>query len=52
MVIFSLFIGKVQISPDHYEPFLKSAKSIFIISTALCIGGIFASLARGNVREK
>lgn len=52
MVTFSIFIGKVQISPDYYEPFLKSAKTIFIISTVLCVGGIFASLIRGNVREK
>ncbi len=52
MVIFSIFIGKIQISPENYEPFLKSTKSVFIISTALCICGIFASLVRGKVRDK
>ncbi|MBE0425334.1 MAG: MFS transporter [Nitrospirae bacterium] len=52
MVIFGLFIGRMQITPDLYQPFLKSAKSVFVIFTALCTGGIFASLARGNVRER
>jgi EmrB/QacA subfamily drug resistance transporter len=52
MVMFGLFIGRAQITPDLYHPFLKSAKSVFIIFTTLCTGGIFVSLARGNVRRK
>ncbi len=51
MVIFGIFIGKVQISPDYYQPFLKSLKIVFVVFTTLCTGGIFASLARGNVRS-
>jgi EmrB/QacA subfamily drug resistance transporter len=50
MVIFSLFIGKVQITPPYYPVFLKSMKVAFAFFTVLCFGGVFASLARGRVR--
>jgi len=50
MVIFSLFIGEVQITPSYYPAFLKSMKVAFAFFTALSFGGIFASLARGKVR--
>ncbi len=50
MVIFSLFIGRVQITPAHYPAFLKSMKVAFAFFTVLSFGGIFASLARGKVR--
>lgn len=50
MVIFSLLIGNSQISPESFQPFLKSARYAFIIFTSLCGAGIFASLARGNIR--
>ncbi|RPJ11097.1 MAG: MFS transporter, partial [Deltaproteobacteria bacterium] len=50
MIIFSMVIGRVQITPEYYPPFLKSAKIVFIISAFLCSGGIFASLARGKIR--
>lgn len=49
MLIFSLFIGRVEITPTCYPQFLKSVKMIFAIFTALCFCGIFASLARGKV---
>jgi EmrB/QacA subfamily drug resistance transporter len=51
MLLFSVFIGRVQITPEHYPLFLKSAKTAFVIFTVLCFGGIFASLARGRVRS-
>jgi MFS family permease len=50
MLIFSLHIGRAQITPLHYPLFIKSLKSVFIIFTALCLAGIFASLPRGRVR--
>ena len=50
MMIFAIYIGRVQITPEYYPLFLKSMKSAFIISAVLCFGGIFASLARGKVR--
>lgn len=50
MLLFALYIGKVQITPEYYPLFLKSVKTAFIIFAVLCFGGIFASLARGNTR--
>jgi EmrB/QacA subfamily drug resistance transporter len=47
-IIFSIYIGRVQITPQYYSLFLKSAKVIFTISAVLCSAGILASLARGK----
>jgi hypothetical protein len=48
LLLFSLLIGKTQITPDNYPVFVKSMQIAFIISAVLCFGGIFASVARGN----
>jgi len=48
-MVFSVNIGRVQISPANYPLFLKSVHIIFIIFTVLCVLGIFASLARGKL---
>jgi hypothetical protein len=50
MLLFALNIGKVQILPEHHPMLLTSINMAFIIFTVLCVGGIFASLARGKVR--
>lgn len=50
MLIFAVFVGRVQITPEYYPFFLKSVKVAFAFFTALCFGGVFASLARGKVR--
>ena len=50
MLLFALYLGQVQILPQYYPQFLASAHTAFIIFGALCLGGIFASLARGKVR--
>ncbi|MFQ6067642.1 MAG: MFS transporter, partial [bacterium] len=50
MLIFATYIGRVQITPEHYPLFLRSMKAAFPIFAFLCFGGIFASLARGKVR--
>jgi EmrB/QacA subfamily drug resistance transporter len=47
-VIFSITIGRVQITPQYHTLFLKSAKIIFTISVILCLAGVLASLARGK----
>jgi EmrB/QacA subfamily drug resistance transporter len=44
-LLFSLFIGRVEITPEYYTPFLQSMKTAFLIFAALCFFGIFASLA-------
>ncbi len=51
MLIFSVVIGRVQITPEHYGAFLSSTRIAFTIFAALCVLGIFASLARGRVRS-
>ncbi len=45
-------MGSTQITPQTHELFLNSNKTIFIIFTILCFGGIFASLARGHAGER
>jgi len=50
LLLFSLFIGKVQITPPYYALFLNASKVAFLISAILCFAGIFASFARGKTR--
>ncbi|HUL23368.1 MAG TPA: MFS transporter [Thermodesulfobacteriota bacterium] len=50
VLIFSIYLGKVQITPETYPVFLRCIRLAFAFFTLLCFGGIFASLARGNIR--
>jgi EmrB/QacA subfamily drug resistance transporter len=50
MLIISVGIGRVQITPEYYSQFISSLKIIFAVFAAICVGGVFASLARGKVR--
>jgi len=50
MLLFALYIGRVEITPGYYPLFQQSMKTSFIIFAIFCFGGIFASLARGKVR--
>ena len=50
MLLFALYMGRVQITPEYYPLFQESMRTSFIIFAILCFGGIFASLARGKVR--
>jgi EmrB/QacA subfamily drug resistance transporter len=50
MLLFALFIGRVEITPQYYPVFLTSAQMAFGIFAGLCFLGIFASLARGRLR--
>jgi EmrB/QacA subfamily drug resistance transporter len=50
ILIFSLYIGRVQISVESYPLFLKSTHIVFTLFALLCFGGVFASLARGKIR--
>lgn len=51
MLVFSLRIGRVQITPEQYVPFLASMRMLFSASAVLCLGGVFASLGRGRLRR-
>jgi MFS family permease len=48
LLLFALYIGRVQITPEYYSLFLESMRTAFIIMATLCFGGIFASMARGK----
>jgi EmrB/QacA subfamily drug resistance transporter len=50
MLMLALYIGRVEITPEYYLLLQESMKASFIIFAILCFGGIFVSLARGNVR--
>jgi EmrB/QacA subfamily drug resistance transporter len=52
VLLFALYIGRVEITPAYYPLFMSSQKTAFIIFAALCFGGIFASLARGKMRRQ
>ena len=49
-VVFSLFIGRVEISRDNAPALLKSMGLLFSLFSLLCFLGIFASLVRGKTR--
>ena len=51
MLIFAVYIGRVQITPEYYPIFLKAMRTAVIIFVFLCCGGVCASMARGKVRS-
>jgi len=48
IVIFTILMGKVEITPAYYPQLAKSIRLAFTLSGLLCLGGVFASLARGK----
>lgn len=50
MLMFALYIGRIEITPEHYPLFQEGMRTSFIVLAILCFGGIFVSLARGKVR--
>jgi MFS family permease len=48
LLLFALIIGRIQISAAVHDEFLTSLRIAFALFTALCIGGVFASMARGK----
>jgi EmrB/QacA subfamily drug resistance transporter len=48
LLLFSLYIGRVQITAEYFPLFIKAMRISFIVSAALCFAGIFASAARGK----
>ncbi len=48
MMIFALFLGKSQIVPAVFPQFMRSLRTAFAFYSAICVLGVFASLARGN----
>jgi EmrB/QacA subfamily drug resistance transporter len=50
MLILALYVGDVEITSQVYADFLTSLRTAFIIFSALCFAGVFASMARGKIR--
>jgi EmrB/QacA subfamily drug resistance transporter len=52
MMILALHLGESEIGPSNVGAFVGSMKTAFAIFAAMCLGGIFASLARGSVKRR
>jgi MFS family permease len=50
-LVFALFIGRAQITPEYYPALIKSVKVALIIFAGFCGGGIYFSLYRGRLRH-
>jgi len=50
ILLFTVYIGRIEITPECYPDFIRSLKTAFGIFAILCFGGIFASLAGGKSR--
>ncbi|MBN2754541.1 MAG: MFS transporter [Candidatus Goldbacteria bacterium] len=48
MMALSIFIGTAKIEPSNMGEFIKAVQAAFMLSAALCIAGIFASLQRNK----
>ncbi|RJO60172.1 MFS transporter [candidate division WS5 bacterium] len=51
MMLFSIYTGGLQITSDNHTIYLQTMRVAFLIFSVICFCGIFASLARGNVRH-
>lgn len=51
MMLFALYLGPVQITPEYYQIFIRTLHLGFIFFTIICGAGIFFSLVRGTVKE-
>ncbi|MBN2465823.1 MFS transporter [candidate division WOR-3 bacterium] len=49
MLLLVLFVGRVQITSAQHNGLLPTMRVAFGIFAALCLGGVFASLARGKL---
>ena len=45
MLVFTIYIGRVEITPEYYPDFMRSTRIAFLIFAVLCLSGVFASLA-------
>jgi len=51
MLLLALFVGRVRITPTQHAGLLPAMKVTFAVFALLCLGGVFASLARGRLHE-
>ena len=51
-LLLGVYIGRVEITPAAYPALLQSIRTTFGVFAFLCVAGVFASLARGRVRQE
>jgi EmrB/QacA subfamily drug resistance transporter len=51
-LLFSIYMGKKNLTPEIAPMLIKNMKIAFATFAALCLLGVFASLARGRVRKR
>jgi EmrB/QacA subfamily drug resistance transporter len=49
MLLLALFVGRVQITTSQHVGLLPAMRVAFVVFAVLCLGGVFASLARGKL---
>jgi hypothetical protein len=49
MLIIANFIGRVQLTSEHAAQLIQASRVTFLIFAVMCLGGIVASMARGNL---
>lgn len=52
MLIFSTIMGRVELMPGPNPGLMSSIQIAFIIFAGLCVLGLFASMMRGDLRQK
>lgn len=51
-LIIAFFVGNVELSPAYSTLLVKSSRTAFVVFTILCVVGVFASLARGDLSSE
>jgi EmrB/QacA subfamily drug resistance transporter len=51
MMLTALFIGKAEVTVANQESFVSALRVAFAVYAVACLGGVFASLARGKMRR-
>ena len=49
-VVFSLYLGRVEITPEYYSAFLRGMETAFLIFSLVCLLGVFATSARAKAK--
>jgi EmrB/QacA subfamily drug resistance transporter len=52
MMILALHMGQAEISSSNLGEFVSSMRTAFIVFAVMSFGGVFASLARGDIERK
>ena len=52
MLVFSLYLGDLHITPETHGRFLAGARTMFIVFMILCCCGVGFSLIRGRIHRK